>query len=112
MVETKLIPMDLWRNPENLAKHVGELMLKHISTSDIQKFKVVLNSRESLIEIFMSATSPEAQDRFWDAMVEHLFPDLCKELEMDVILVNSESSVFQPAEEDFNNLGVFTYPHQ
>ena len=93
------------------AEHVGGLILEHVSKEDVQKLKVVENKRECLIEIFVSATSHEAQDRILDTLGEQILPALYESAEVDILLVKPESSVFQPIEEDFGHLEAFTYPH-
>lgn len=93
------------------AENVGVLMLEHVSKEDVQKLKVVENKRELLIEIFVSATSREAQDRILDTLGDQILPALYESAEVDILLVKPESSVFQSTEKDFEHLEVFTYPH-
>ena len=91
------------------AEYIGGLILEHVSKEDVQKLKVVENKRERLIEIFVSATSHEAQDRILDTLGEQILPVLYESAEVDILLVKPESSVFQPIEEDFGHLEAFTY---
>ena len=93
------------------AEYIGRLILGHVSKEDVQKLKVVENKRELLIEIFVSATSREAQDRILDTLGEHILPALRDSAEVNILLVKPDSSVFQPVEDGFEHLEVFTYPH-
>lgn len=90
---------------------IGGRILKHVATEDVQKLKVVSNKRERLVEIFVSATSRDAQDRILSAVGERVLPSLCSDVEVSILLVKPDSSVFQPAEEGFDHLEVFTYHH-
>jgi hypothetical protein len=91
-------------------EYIGGLILGYVSKEDVQKFKVVENKRERLIEIFVSATSHEAQDRILSSVSERVLPVLHDSVEVDILLVKPDSSVFQLVEEEFEHLEVFTYP--
>ena len=90
---------------------VGEHILENVSKGDVQKLKVVSNKREQLVEIFVSATSQEVQDRILGVVGERVLPPLCSDVEVSILLVKPDSSVFQPAEEGFDHLEVFAYPN-
>lgn len=91
------------------AEFIGGRILKHVPEGDVRKLKVVSNKRERLVEVFVSATSREAQDRILDVVGERVLPSLCSDVEVSILLVKPDSSVFQPAEEEFEHLEVFTY---
>lgn len=91
------------------AEFIGGRILKHVATEDVQKLKVVSNKRERLVEIFVSATSRDAQDRILSAVGERVLPSLCSDVEVSILLVRPDSSMFQPAEDGFEHLEVFTY---
>ena len=93
------------------AEFIGGRILEHVSQEDVQKLKAVSNKRERLVEIFVSATSRDAQDRILSAVGERVLPSLCSDIEVSILLVKPDSSVFQPADEGFDHLEVFTYPH-
>lgn len=93
------------------AEFIGGSILEHVSEGDIRKLKVVSNKRERLVEVFVSATSREAQDRILGVVGERVLPSLCSDVEVSIQLVRPDSSVFQPAEDGFDHLEVFTYYH-
>lgn len=93
------------------AEFIGGRILKHVAKDDVQKLKVVSNKRERLVDIFVSATSREAQDRILGVVGERVLPSLCSDVEVSILLVKPDSSVFQPVEEGFDNLEVFAYPN-
>lgn len=93
------------------AEFIGGRILEHVSQGDVRKLKAVSNKRERLVEIFVSATSRDAQDRILSAVGELVLPALCSDVEVSILLVKPESSVFQSVEDGFEHLEVFTYPH-
>ena len=93
------------------AEFIGGSVLEHVSQGDIRELKVVSNKHERLIEVFVSAISQEAQDRILSAVGERVLPSLCSDVEVSILLVKPDSSVFQPMEDGFDHLEVFTYPN-
>lgn len=93
------------------AEFIGGRILEHVSQGDVRKLKAVSNKRERLVEIFVSATSRDAQDRILSAVGELVLPALCSDVEVSILLVKPESSVFQSVEDGFEHLEVFVYHH-
>lgn len=91
------------------AEFIGGRILEHVSEGDVQKLKVVSNKRERLVEILVSATSRDAQDLILSAVGARVLPSLCSDVEVSILLVNPGSSVFEPLEDGFDHLEVFTY---